>query len=197
MTAMMTGLLPAATDRLTAEGVVVPTMYETTDAGEYRAAISEARSAHSYSACVHVYDVTEYEAMRLFLTADRTAGFALNGDDVVSAFVHPDSPHKGCARALLALAIDLGGRRCDAFDTVLPGIYALEGMEAVARLPWDDRYAPEGWDYGTFSKYNGGRPDVVFMAYNPETVGVPYSGGGISVRDYDAAVEAVDARLNV
>ncbi|WP_260684584.1 hypothetical protein [Rhodococcus sp. KBS0724] len=61
----------------------------------------------------------------------------------------------------------LGGHRLDCFDTVLPTLYAYAGFVAVARLAWNDDYAPDNWDYHQGGRFNGGRPDVVFMAYDP------------------------------
>jgi hypothetical protein len=40
----------------------------------------------------------------------------------------------------------------------------------VARLPWDDAFAPAGWDKAKFADYNGGEPDVVMMEYDPAYV---------------------------
>jgi hypothetical protein len=57
-------------------------------------------------------------------------------------------------------------------------------MRAVARLKWDDQYKPEGWDYELYKKYNNGRPDVVFMAYDGESRGYN-KGEGEYVSNYD------------
>lgn len=38
------------------------------------------------------------------------------------------------------------------------------------RLPFDDKYKPDGWSYKQQAKFNNGRPDVVFMVYDPATV---------------------------
>ena len=83
----------------------------------------------------------------------------------------------------------------DAYDTVLPKIYAEAGFEAVSRTKWDDDYAPDDWDYATYAKFNGGRPDVVAMVYNPDAVGKPYTGGGSYAEDYDAMMSAAQARV--
>lgn len=68
--------------------------------------------------------------MRLFLTQDAKAGFALKGDDVVSVF---STQKDGAAHLMLLLAIQAGGRRLDAFDSVLPKIYAPNGFVATSR----------------------------------------------------------------
>lgn len=158
----------------------------------FQGALLDSKESHKHGAAVDCYEVEEYERMRLFLTPDLTAGFALDGDNIISGFVHPRSRHRGCVGTMLALAISLGGRRTDCFDPVLPSLYAPLGMVPVSRLTWNDNYAPEGWDYAL-----SGRPDVVFMAYDPEAVGREYvPGAGKRVDDYALAVQIQDAYVN-
>lgn len=123
--------------------------------------------------------------MRLFLTSDGKSGFALKGDDIVSAFKHTDTAGSGYVKSALALATRLGGRRLDAFDTALPTFYADAGFKAVARTSWVDQYAPSDWSYDTFAMFNGGRPDVVFMVYDPDMAQAYKPGDGVTVADYD------------
>jgi hypothetical protein len=132
--------------------------------------------------------------MRTFLTKERDAGFALKGNDIVSVFKHPKAPYRNVTRSMLDLAKQNGGRRLDAFDTVLPHIYAQNGFRAVARLPWNEDYKPEGWKHDTFKAHNGGRPDVVFMAHDPQA-GAYQPTDGPHVADYDAGTAAQHAAL--
>ena len=84
--------------------------------------------------------------------------------------------------------------RLDCFDTVLPNLYADAGFVPVARLAWNDDYSPDGWDYQLFDTFNGGRPDVVFMAYDPGRVGGIYNPGTADyVDDYDVGVARAQA----
>lgn len=122
--------------------------------------------------------------MRLFTTPEGDAGFALKGDDIVSVFKHPNAPYRNVTKSMLDLATSQGGRRLDAFDTVLPHLYAQSGFRAVARLPWNDEYTPEGWNHAHYQEYNNGRPDVVFMAHDPQA-GSYQPGDGRRVQDYD------------
>jgi hypothetical protein len=102
--------------------------------------------------------------MRLFLTPSGDTGFALKGDDIVSVFRKEQARGQGAVTpSVIALATAQGGRRLDAFDTVLRSLYSQSGFRAVARVPWNDEYAPVGWNHETFGKFNQGRPDVVFM----------------------------------
>lgn len=197
----MTTIIPTSPRRaeaLRAEGLPTPDFYELTQtlvAGEiFRDTMLRALRNNDYAASVHVYSAEEYAEMRLYLSTNGGAGFALRGDEIVSGFCDPTSPDKGSARAMVATAVDLGGRRCDAFDTVLPWIYAREGLRVVARLPWDDDHAPEGWDYEVFRIYNDGRPDVTFMAYDEDTVDTEYQpGSGYHARDYDQGLTVARA----
>jgi hypothetical protein len=95
--------------------------------------------------------------------------------------------------SMIQAAVEAGGRKLDAFDTFLPGIYEAAGFKPVARLPWNDEFAPPGWNKDTFNDFNNGEPDVVFFVYDPN-----YFGGATDVprfTDYDEAVAAQDAEL--
>ena len=123
--------------------------------------------------------------MRLFTAPDGLSGFALKGDDIVSVFKHPDLKKKGVAAAALALAVENGGRRLDAFDTELPKLYSKFGFRAVARIKWSEADKPDGWDKDTYRDYNNGEPDVVFMVHSPGTAKLYSKGEGRTVKTYD------------
>ena len=145
-----------------------PVLYEISgkDADVYERAIQSSKDASPYGASVYVYPVEDYAKMRLFMTEDGKSGFALKNDDIVSVFSGP--PHKGSVHSSIQLAVQEGGRRLDAFDTVLGDIYNTNGFQIVGRMKWNDDYKPDNWDKKTFSKFNNGEPDVVYMAYNPD-----------------------------
>lgn len=168
-----------------------PTLYELApaDAGVYRQQMLELTRKNPHAASVHVYDEDEYRQMRLLVTDDGKAGVALKDDEIVSAFAHKDCAYPRSVQSMLRQATRLGGHRLDCFDTVLPDMYADAGFVPVARLAWNDDYAPEGWDYKLFGTFNGGRPDVVCMAYDPDRVGGIYTPGtGEYVDDYDVGI---------
>lgn len=180
---------------LTEAGLKTPEIYEldsAKNAAAFRTAIEKLKENNPYAASVYVYDEDEYKQMRLFATSDGTAGFALkDGNEIVSVFVHSDSEHKGAARSLIAHGVALGGDRLDAFDTVLPKLYAKEGFTPISRVKWDSEYAPEGWDAETYKDYNNGEPDVVVMAYDPEKLDSVYdSQAGDYFDTYDEALAA-------
>lgn len=162
----------------------------------YAKAIGDAKASNPNGASVHAYSEQEYSKMRLFLTDGGTAGVAVKSDgDIVSVFNTPGG-HKGVAPALLQAATQHGGTKLDAFDTVLPDIYATTaGFTPVARLKWDDSQAPAGWDKKAFAKFNKGEPDVVFMAYDPKRAKPYYPGEGPTVATYDDALAAQDKAI--
>lgn len=189
---------PPRLAELQRQGRPAPEVYELDQgsAAGFRDSISALKENNPYAASVYVYDAEEYNGMRLFATDDGKAGFALKGDDIVSVYVRRDSDHRGCSAALMAQAVAQGGRRLDCFDTELPHVYARAGFQPVARIGWNEDYAPEGWNHSLYDDYNGGRPDVVFMAYQAGTEDGRYKPGqGAKVADYDDAGGLIDKFL--
>ncbi|MGG7104819.1 hypothetical protein [Rhodococcus sp. 24CO] len=181
-------------------GESTPELYELhpRDAETYRRQMETLREGNRFAASVYVYSADEYAGMRLLVTDDGRSGIALKDDEIVSLYAHRDSNHPGAANSMLETAVAAGGRRLDCFDTVLPAIYAKSGFVPVARLKWNDDYAPDGWDYNTYAAFNGGRPDVVFMAHDPASAGSRYQrGSGRYVNSYDDGIDAVRARLGL
>lgn len=128
------------------------------------------------AAAVFVHDQEAYAQMRLFLTASGRSGVAVKPDgDIVSVF-----SAEGNGRMMVEVAIANGGTHADAFDTVLPDIYAAHGLRVVSRTKWDESQKPRGWNKRHFKDYNGGRPDVVFMVYDPGYVGVYGAVDGVT-----------------
>jgi DNA polymerase III epsilon subunit-like protein len=167
------------------------------DAEAFRNALVKLKETNRFAASVFIYDVEDLKKMRLFATADGTAGFAIKPDgDIVSVFVTGDSPHKRATLSMLAQAVEQGGTKLDAYDTILPRIYAEAGFRPVARVKWDESQADSAWDKELYSEYNNGEPDVVAMVYDPTRVGSTYDPKeGEYYDDYDAAMAARDREL--
>lgn len=174
-------------------GISTPDMYELapSEAKLFHRLILDAKNSNKYGASVQDYDVSEYAKMRLFITDNGGAGFALkDGDELVSVF-RGDTSLKGVADHMVHLSIQQGARRADAFDTVLPHIYGDHGFVVVARTPWNDEFSPPGWNKKTFSAFNSGEPDVVFMAHIPTDYYGYFPGMGMTFgkNQYDDAYE--------
>lgn len=139
--------------------------------------IAELKRSNPFAAAVDVHSAEEYAHCRLFLTGNGRAGFALaDGDMLVSVFSYRGE-HAG--DDIVAKAVEQGARRLDCYNIRggLPRLYGRHGFKPVATVDWNDDYAPDGWDYGTF-----GRPDVMAMAVTDDT---PEPVGHV---DYDTAV---------
>lgn len=164
------------------------------DAGAkmFAESMQKSKEGNRYGASVYVYPQDEYKDMRLFITEDGTAGYALKPDgDIVSAFSY--GPHKGVAQNILLHAIEQGGTKLDAFDTVLPDLYSTMGFREGGRLRWDESQAPQDWSKETFQAFNRGEPDVSFMGYDqrPSTPVRPNY-----VETYDEALQAQQGLIN-
>ena len=112
------------------------------------------------SATVDVHEPEEYLDCDLYLAEDGRSGFAIKDkNELISVFSY-GGVHAG--DAMVVKAVEQGARRLDCFDTgngFLPRLYGRHGFQPVARVRWNDEYAPDDWDYGRL-----GRPDVVAMA---------------------------------
>jgi len=127
--------------------------------------MAKAMSKHKYGLQVTIQKPEDILDSKLYRT-EHGGGFAIKPDgDIVGVFNPIEAP-KGTIYATLQLAIEQGGKKLDAFDTMLPDIYETVGMKPVARVKWNDAYAPEGWSKETFAKYNKGEPDLILFVYD-------------------------------
>lgn len=139
----------------------------------FKESIDRAKELLPFGACVESKEISELletnadgsPKFRLFLSEDHQSGFALkNGDDIVSVFSSPSEPS---GDALMLCAVAAGGRRLDCFNTILPTFYSRHGFQVVASLPFNTDYAPDGWDYDLYKKFEDkGTPDIAFMVFN-------------------------------
>lgn len=124
-------------------------------AQQFHAAISTGKQQAKHGWMVDVHTVKEYRGMRCYLTADGKSGIAIKRDgNVVSLF---SAGGGGKLGKLLPFAVAAGGRKLDCFGGGLQNMYAQYGAKATGQTPFNDEYAPEGWDESE------GRPPVVAM----------------------------------
>jgi len=169
-------------------------------ASGFRQIIERIKASDPWGPAISVLDEADYAGARLFVTADGQAGFALRGDDIVSVFNIDGSPYRGVSTSMLQLAISLGGRRLDAFDTILPRLYSQAGFSVVARLDFDAKVLrAEGIDVDafkkTFKEFNNGKPDVVFMVLAPDEVKIYRPSDGGRVKTFEEGVKAQQQAL--
>jgi len=67
--------------------------------------------------------------------------------------------------ALLLTAIENGGKKLDCFNGFLPRNYMRFGFIPVCKVPFNDEFAPENWNFE-----RDGRPEIVFFRHNGDTV---------------------------
>ena len=150
--------------------------------------VSAFKAEDKFGACVAAYPADDYVGMRLFIATNGRSGFAVKPDgDVISVFAYDKH-----GRAILEASTAVGGKKLDAFDTVLPVIYAAHGFKATSRLKFSEQEKPEDWNYETFKRFNNGRPDVVFMVNDPTSMTQYQPTDGQLVEDYGEAVAIQD-----
>ena len=182
-----------------ANGISTPTFLELEkgnleNAQRFADAIQASKdSKPTQGAAVYVYPADDtqrdgyvemgYKNMRLFLSDDGLSGVAIKPDgDIVSVF-----SQGGAGRSVMEVAVAAGGKKLDAFETILPEFYAAHGFVATSRVPWDDTQAPAGWNKQGFSEFNNGEPDVVFMALDNSYQGWHKKTDGKKETSYDKA----------
>jgi len=156
-----------------------------TGARLFRDKLMEGKDASKYGSSVTAYDVREYKGMRLFLSEDGSTGYALKPDgDIVSAF--STGKYEGVGPHLIMHGIEQGGKKLDAFDTVLPDLYAQMGFKEAARVKFDPAEAPDDWNMLTYNKFNEGQPDISLMSLD-DAPATPVSPN--MVDDYGTALD--------
>jgi hypothetical protein len=111
---------------------------------------------------VSIPEVEDVENGTIITNEDGQAVVGADGD-IKAVYKNPDSEARRVSDTLLKEAIKAGGIKLDNFDIYLTKIYKENGFRIVSRLPFNEEYAPDGWN-----KEKHGTPDVVAMVYDPE-----------------------------
>lgn len=185
--------LPGGTFRVTrahtSHGHTVLEVTGPTSARSYSSGLSDRYDANYFGK--QVTRATPTELQRDFTTmlvlADGRAGAAVRDTGEISV-LYSDSPHRGASRALLPVAVQSGGTHLECFDTFLPQLYARSGFIKVATIPFNNAFAPEGWDYQAMSKISPprGEPEIVFMVSSEQHEKLNHPGLK-TFNDYDEA----------
>lgn len=88
-------------------------------------------------------------------------GIVTEDGNMIGLFKY-DPSQTGTAAAVQEARVKMGGIKLDNFDGYLTKTYQRNGFRVAARIPFNEEYAPEGWN-----KEKHGTPDVVFMIYDP------------------------------
>jgi HK97 family phage portal protein len=104
-------------------------------------------------------DPERLAASTKFISEDGTAGCLIDPDgDLGNVFNNGGARNAGTDAVLTA--IEHGAMTLDCYDDWLPQKYAQVGFVPVAKVKWNDEFAPPNWNYE-----RDGRPDVVIMSY--------------------------------
>ena len=152
----------------------VQKILEVTDGKAFRELMIESLNDNPFKSSVTLHTAEEYSKMRMFITEDGSTGITLTKEGFLGgAWSNPNANRPSNLSQLLVLGIKEGALIAEAFDTVLPDMYADYGLKAVSRTPFDEAQRPlvengalEDWDYKKYKRFNQGRPDVVFFIYD-------------------------------
>lgn len=111
---------------------------------------------------VSIPEVEDVENGTIITNKDGQAVVGADGD-IKAVYKNPDSEARRVSDTLLKEAIKAGGIKLDNFDIYLTKLYLENGFRIVSRLPFNEEFAPDGWN-----KAKHGTPDVVAMIYDPE-----------------------------
>jgi hypothetical protein len=149
---------------------IVTKVDASTSAKAYSDDMAREMANHPFGPQVTIQEPDNLLDAKLFRT-EFGGGFAIKPDgDVIGVFQGANAPPK-TIYATLQLAIEQGGKKLDAFNTMLPDMYETVGFRPVSRVKWNDAYAPEGWNKETFGEYNNGEPDLVLFVYDKDYFG--------------------------
>ena len=110
-------------------------------------------------------------------------GFVSQDGDIKGVFKANKESAEKTGDEVLKKAVKAGGIKLDNFDGYLTKIYERNGFRIASRIPFNEEYAPEGWE-----KEAHGTPDVVAMVYDP------YKQLDIEEKRFDDYMEGIDYR---
>lgn len=141
-------------------------IFETDNANLFKSVVDKYRQ-DSMRARVNLTKYTEdqYKSMRMFLSKDLDAGFALDNSYIISVFSMSRFLH---INHLLAKATEEGGTSLDTYDGSLIGKLKSIGFGEVGRLKFNPSQSDPEWNT---QKY--GYPDIVFLQKGYSGVCVP------------------------
>ena len=131
---------------------------------EFAEATRVGKQDNPHGAFVDLHTLEEYEKMKVrLLSEDGKSGIAVEEDGNIVNLFSANSSTNGSSRALFIAAIENGGVKGDNFGPRLTDLYTQMGAIPVARVKFNDEFAPDGWNYE-----QDGRPDIIFWIHNGE-----------------------------
>ena len=129
---------------------------------EIRAIVKESKENNPKGCCVDVHEASEYDTYKNFVLPDNMGSVSIKPDgDIVSIAKNSKSKIKSVMKIFMDTALENGGIKLDCYGK-LARFYNRYGFEAVARVEFNEEYAPVDWNYEIL-----GKPYVYVMRYNP------------------------------
>lgn len=112
----------------------------------------------------------ELKGAQLFISPSGNAGVVVypNGE-FGTGWSNADAAHGEAVDSMreIVQAAPTGSMWGQSFATVLPSFYVNKlGGRPVSRMAFDEEYKAEGWDYGTYAKWQDGKPDLLFYVFD-------------------------------
>ena len=171
---------------------------EVKDQSEFAKSVVDAKGtldpAIAWRVTAHTPEEYKELGAKMYTIGKSTVAVTKDGD-IISVCKSIDGSGNGGGKELLALAVNNGGTKLDAFAGI-HGFYCSQGFQPVSWTGFDKNYAPEGW------KGHGAEEPVIFYKYvgkgnvNP----ADFSENAFTTRvkasvDYDTAKEIRDKSM--
>lgn len=141
---------------------------------------------------VDIHDIEDYKNDKLFVSKGGSCvAIEPNGNIISVCKKNGDETVRG--KDLIKYAVGNGGDRLDAFGKGLYSFYTKQGFEPVSWTPFNEKYAPEGWD----KKRDEPEP-VIFYKYTGKVTNETFEEFKNRVKpsvNYDMAMEIRDKEI--
>ena len=171
-------------------GTDEPIKFRKSASKEFKKLIEQAKESNSPETRwrVDIHDEADYLHDKLFVT-DGGSTVAVEPDgNIISVCKNQTENIRGSV--LLKKAVESGGDRLDAFGEDLYAFYTRNGFEPISYTPFDEQYAPEGWQKGrdkpepvVFYKYTGSKCSLSYKEFISQTKPMSNYDAAKSVRD--------------
>lgn len=140
---------------------------------------------------VDIHSVEDYKKDKLFTTEGGSCVAVEPNGNIISVCKRSGDTARGTD--LVKYAVQNGGNRLDAFGGKLYEFYTKNGFEPVSWTPFNEEYAPDGWN-----KNRDKKEPVIFYKYTGKHTKLSYDDFINSVKpseDYDTAMIIRDREI--
>ena len=141
---------------------------------------------------VDIHDIEDYKNDKLYVSEGGSCVAIEPSGNIISVCRHDDDKTiRG--KNLVEYAIKNGGDRLDSFGKRLYEFYTKQGFEPVSWTPFDEKYAPDGWD-----KNRDKKEPIIFYKYTGEVTRETFEEFKSRVKpsqDYNTAMSIRDEEI--